>query len=454
METITMCYDTAAVTVQGILLQLKDGDHTFYHSTGILAQPDNVKTDPKLREELARHGLAMCKAYTMMQLQQMDMNSRIFEKEVSRVLSDSCMFVVKKSLHPLYPRLIRYIDEAHRDGVMGDSRYAVALGKAEKLYRFLVINGRTSISVREFTADMLLEFRQFLYDEYKYVPLYPDLYPRGSGHRSPKKRMHNTTVVHDLKLLQAFFAELENTQEIRRSPFRSISVEKRRIMMHVMYDAPIFLRAEEVKLVMATQVPSDLQWAKDMFVLNCTIGCRISDLLSLTMDKVSVSDDGIPYVHYIPSKTVKRQTSNQEVMTPLIAPALEIVKRTKLKLMTHNPHYGKQCYNKALRQLLKFCGITRQVSLYNQETKDNDYKPICEVATSKLARKTHIDMLNKVQINYYAAGLHRKGSDSVFRYTQLELTDRFALLNAAFGEADYRVDKNLQVFTETKDAGQ
>ena len=39
----------------------------------------------------------------------------------------------------------------------------------------------------------------------------------------------------------------------------------------------------------------------------------------------------------------------------------------------------------------------------------------------------------KVQDDYYAAGLHRKGSDAVFRYTSLELTDRYALLRAAFG---------------------
>ena len=38
-----------------------------------------------------------------------------------------------------------------------------------------------------------------------------------------------------------------------------------------------------------------------------------------------------------------------------------------------------------------------------------------------LERKTHVDMLNKVQINYYAAGLHREGS------------------KAAFGEEGYRV---------------
>lgn len=333
----------------------------------------------------------------------------------------------------VYPRLLQFLEEAHRDGVMGNGRYAVALGKARKLNRFLTVIGRPSMTVREFTTDKVLKFRQFIIDEYKYVDLYPGLYPRGSGHRPPKKRMKESTVVHDLKLLQAFFAELENTDEIRRSPFRKISVEKRRIIMHVMYDAPIYLKAEELKQVMETSVPAELQWVKDLFVLNCAIGCRISDLLRLTPEKVAVSDEGIPYIHYIPMKTMKKQRINSEVITPLIEPALEIIQRTGLKMMHTNLKYGKQVYNKKLRRLLEICGITRPVSLFCPETKENVYRPLCEVATSKLARKTHIDMLNKVQINYYAAGLHRAGSDAVFRYTGLELKDRYELLRAAFG---------------------
>lgn len=343
------------------------------------------------------------------------------------------IFHVRKRSELLYPRLLRFINEAHRDGVMGDDRYAVALSKARKLERFLHIIGYPSMPITAFTTEMVLQFRQFVYEEYKYVSQFPALYPRGAGHRIPQKRLKDTTVVHDLKLLQAFFAELENTGEIDRSPFRRISMEKRRKIMHVMYDAPIFLRADELKQVMATKVPKELQWAKDLFVLNCAIGCRISDLLRLTPDKVAISDDGIPYIHYIPSKTSKLQITNQEMMTPLIEPALEIINRTHLKLMPHNIKYGKQRYNIALKQLLKLCGITRQVSLYDHNKGDNMYKPLYEVATSKLARKTHIDMLNKVQINYYAAGLHKTGSDAVFRYTNLELADRYQLLKAAFG---------------------
>ena len=34
------------------------------------------------------HKLAMCKAYTLMQLKRMDMNSRIFEIQVQRVMTE------------------------------------------------------------------------------------------------------------------------------------------------------------------------------------------------------------------------------------------------------------------------------------------------------------------------------------------------------------------------------
>lgn len=362
------------------------------------------------------------------------LNNRIYEIQLQQVLDDDNdkPRATAVSSEPLYQRFVHYLEDAHRDGVIGDARYAVAIGKARKLQRFLTIFGLSQLTADDFTSDLVLEFRKFVYDEYQYVPLYPELYPRSSGHRPPVKRCCNSTVVHDLKLLQAFFAELENTGEICHSPFRKISSKKRRAIMHVMYDDPIFLRADEFRQVMETDVPTDLQWAKDLFVLNCAIGCRIGDLLRLTPDKVAVSDDGIPYIHYIPSKTVGRQTTNKEVVTPLIEPAVEIIRRTKLKLIDANPNYGKQLYNKTLRKLLEYCGINRQVSLFSQDACDNICKPLYEVATSKLARKTHIDMLNKVQINYYVAGLHSAGSDAVFRYTSLELADRNVLMKAAF----------------------
>lgn len=364
-------------------------------------------------------------------------NGKVMERitmYLRRMMTECIGFTMRKGGEPVINRLTRYLEEALRDGVIVQGRYTVLKGKARKLQRFLAIKGLSRISACEFTSDLLLEYRQFIYNEYLYVSQFPSLYPKGEGRHAPRRRCKNTTVVHDLKALQAFFRELEDTGEIRRSPFKKISFEKRRSIMHVMYDAPIFLKAEELKLVMKTAVPSELQQAKDIFVLNCALGCRISDLKRLTMDKVAVSEDGIPYIHYIPSKTTRTQTTNQEIQTPLIRPALDIIRRTRLTFNGNNPKYEKQVYNKDLRRLLEYCGIDRPVCLFDSERGDNVYRPLYEVASSKLARKTHVDMLTKVQINYYAAGLHREGSGAVFRYTSLELKDRYELLKAAFGE--------------------
>lgn len=437
METISICSGAAQGVAPVIIFRLEDAGLTFYHSTGIEALPQDAEQDDMLRDKLEIHKLAMCKAYTLMQLKRMDMNDRIFEMQVGRVLSDRLPVATSTKYESLYNRYMRYIEDVHKIGVIGESRYSQLLCKARKLWRFLYINGLTALSAREFDSSLLLEFRQYVTDEYKYVPLFPMLYPKGGGRRAPKKRSKNNTVVNDLLALKAFFRELEDTGEIRRSPFRKLSGEKRRSIMNVEYDEPFFLRAEELRQVLSCCVPAELQWAKDIFVLNCALGCRIGDLKKMSMEKVAVSEEGIPYVHYIPSKTSRM--SKREVVTPLIKPAWEIVQRTRFGFNGHNPNYEKQVYNKALRRLLEFCGIDRPVCLYDPEVGDNVYRPLYEVASSKLARKTHVDMLNKVQINYYAAGLHREGSKAVFRYTSLELADRFALLNAAFGEEGYRV---------------
>jgi hypothetical protein len=59
-----------------------------------------------------------------------------------------------------------------------------------------------------------------------------------------------------------------------------------------------------------------------------------------------------------------------------------------------------------------------------------------------------VDILNKVQIDMYAAGLHKVGSSAVTRYTTLELEDRFKLMNIAFDQKAYRVDELLVVIEE------
>ena len=82
-------------------------------------------------------------------------------------------------------------------------------------------------------------------------------------------------------------------------------------------------------------------------------------------------------------------------------------------------------------------------SVFNEATHQNDYMPLFQLGSSKLCRKTHVDLMTKVQINKYAAGLHEIGSSAIERYTHLTLKDRFILMCAAFEQKLYNTDYDL-----------
>ena len=125
--------------------------------------------------------------------------------------------------------------------------------------------------------------------------------------------------------------------------------------------------------------------------------------------------------------------------------AFDIIKRTNFDFPIIRNVYGKAGFNTLIKWVIEQSGVDRTVPIYNEELRKNEYVPIYTQGSSKLGRKTFVDMMAKVQVNKYAAGLHREGSTAVDRYTNLELRDRFALMNAAFDQKAYKVDKDLKI---------
>lgn len=433
---------------------------TMYYSTGRripneqlrpfridgTVRPDTEEYNAELAAEIGKYIEAIKSAVKNMSSAGLDMRSRRLQDEVNRILNPEGLSEETSyggDEESLVRRFSAYMDDSHRDGIIGERRYAHYSATLRRLERFLHIKGLTGMSTGQFDMKMLMEYRAFIADEYRYVSLYPELYVRQSRNRYPSRRLSGNTVVHEMKGLKAFFNELERTDENFKSPFRRISPERYRAIMRQKYDEPFFLRKAELLRVLNAEVPRELQTARDIFVLNCCTGARIGDFLRFSMSRVSVSPEGIPYIHYIPRKTLKSMESVTEVRTPLVRQAYDIVMRTKFSFNDRRAGYPVSAYNKDLRKLLKLCGIDRLVAKFDETKGDNEYFPLHELAGSRLARKTHVDIMNKVQVNAYAAGLHAEGSDAVHRYTSLELEDRFALMNAAFGQKDYRVAPDL-----------
>ena len=461
MERITLyCRTTSARGTTNLRFRVTNGRAvTMYYSTGRkipneqlaaftpegTVRPRVTVYNPKLKAEIEEYFAAINAAYNHMKIKGMDMRSEVLQAEVDKILNPESTEAI---LHPngdetFVQRFRRYVEEAYRDGIIGEHRHMHYDAMVRRMERFLHIKGHSQLMPEQFDVKMLMDYRQFIADEYLYVSQYPKLYQKDGRKRYPTKRISNNSVIHEMKGLRAFLNELENTDEIFKSPFRKISRERFKAMMRAKSDEPFFLRKTELKMIIETEVPQELQMAKDIFVLNCCIGARISDFFSFTMDKVSVSPEGIPFIHYIPHKTIKEMETMVEIKTPLVRIAYDIMMKTQFNFNQQNANYTVAVYNRELRKLLKFCGLDRPVSKFNETKGENEYFPLYELASSRLARKTHVDIMNKVQVNAYVAGLHAEGSDAVFRYTNLELTDRFALMNVAFGQKVYHVNPDL-----------
>ncbi|MGN1226049.1 MAG: hypothetical protein ACI4TL_02300, partial [Candidatus Cryptobacteroides sp.] len=208
------------------------------------------------------------------------------------------------SSSPLVERYLAFLRESYEGGFIGERRYRQCCGKARRLQRFLLIQGRPNLRAEDFSADMLLLYRSFVFDEHLWAQRYPELY---IGLRRPHKRLKANSVVNEMRALRCFFAELEDREEIRRSPFRSLPREKRRSIMREVYGTPVFLRAGEFQRLKSCTVPKSYAWVKDIFLLNCYLGCRIGDLCKIGPEKIGISSEGIEFVHYLPSKTKRKQ---------------------------------------------------------------------------------------------------------------------------------------------------
>ena len=383
------------------------------------------------------------KAYRKLGEKGITINSANLEREIQSILTPEKRTPSKDKT--LIARLTRFVEDGYRDGLFGDSRYKHHRGSIGKLSRYLRIHRKSHLPFDGMTADMLMDYRCFVFDEFEYVDEYPNIYEGLKQRDIPTERRKGNTVAGEMRFLQGFYTELEDRDEIDKSPFRKLGAERRKAIMRATYDDPVFLRKEELKKLMAVDVPESLKETKEAFILHCAIGFRIGDYQRMTMDNVSVSPEGIPYIHYLPQKTKKKQSDNHEIETPLMRFALDIIKRTQFQMPILRYPSGKSGYNKKIKQLLDFAGIDRKVAVYDEKAGENKYLPLHEVGSSKLARKTHVDLMNKVQVDIYAAGLHKQGSKAVQRYTKMELKDRFALMCAAFGEEQYKVNQKLEV---------
>lgn len=249
----------------------------------------------------------------------------------------------------------------------------------------------------ELTAETVGEFINFLRNEHRYNP-------------ECKERGHNTlcSMLSRLRAVVRWLADMGVCTMPTAAAFRLRTGE--------VYGTPYFLTIDEVNTIARAQMREvELAVQRDIFVFQCLTGCRVSDLRRLLPSNVNCGT-----LEYVAVKTHRERPAM--VRVPLHAAALEIVARYAggEKLL---PCCGAARYNAAIRRVLTACGITRNVAVLDPHTLLECHRPINEVASSHLARRTFIGNLYRQARDPCIVGAmsgHKDGSAAFSRYRTID----------------------------------
>ena len=163
-----------------------------------------------------------------------------------------------------------------------------------------------------------------------------------------------------------------------------------------------------------------LEIMRDIFVFQCFVGCRVSDLLKMSEKMIS---DGI--LAYTPHKTKDDGEDPIQARVPLHPRAVALIEKYRgMDAMGRLfPFLSSQRYNDAIKVIFRLAGVTRNVEIRNSLTGENEIVPINTIASSHLARRTFIgNAYFKVQDPNLIGKMsgHVEGSEAFKRYRKIE----------------------------------
>lgn len=283
-----------------------------------------------------------------------------------------------------------------------------------ELYMISVIDKKFEMTFNSINNETLLSLDNFLRNEHELYqsPKYKIIYETFPEKRTPKPRGQNT--INDIHTrIRTFFNWAIDNGYIINNPYRNFKIEE------CVYGSPIYLTNEERNQIFMKDLSHrpQLSVQRDIFIFQCLIGCRVSDLYRLK--KSNVINEAI---EYIPRKTKDGRPIT--VRVPLNETAKSILKRYESiedsKLL---PFISEQKYNAAIKQAFKTAGVTRIVTVVDPTTREEVKRPINEVASSHMARRTFVgNLYKKVKDPNLVGSLsgHKEGSKAFARYRDID----------------------------------
>ena len=296
--------------------------------------------------------------------------------------------------------------------------------------RFELFKG-LSFTFDNITADTLRDFEKFLVDEYKLVvkkngqdgktkvvrlsseqKKYQKAFDEVPESRTPKPRGQKT--INDFMLrFRSFYIWANDNGMTNNNPFRHFKINE------CVYGTPYYITIDERNHLYKYDFSDkpDLARQRDIFVFQCLIGCRVSDLWAMT--KSNLVNGAI---EYIPRKTKEGRAIT--VRVPLNTIATEIIERYKdVKVNSLFDFTSQQQYNRDIKEMFRLSGLTRIVTVINPTTREEEQRPICDIASSHLARRCFVGNLYKKVKDPNLIGKlsgHKEGSRAFNRYREID----------------------------------
>lgn len=289
-----------------------------------------------------------------------------------------------------------------------------------------------TLNINTITKDTINDFFNYFKKEHEFAQKNPKLFERllrdypaeiSQKHKTPKiaERGRNHTI-NLQKKFKRFFLWLNKEGYCNNRPFDGIEIKREE------YGTPIILTLDERNQIANFDLSDKphLERQRDVFIFQCLIGCRVSDLLKMTPNNVV---DG--QIEYIPRKTKDNNPVTAEI--PLNERAIAILdKYRNIDLSAYKskdnpnpllPFISREKYNVAIKEIFKTCGINRMVTVLDPVSGEQTQKPFYEVASSHLARRTFVGLLyNQIQDPNLISSMsgHVEGSREFARYRKIE----------------------------------
>ena len=246
-----------------------------------------------------------------------------------------------------------------------------------------------SFDIDKLTKEDIEDFMDYLKNERSLSQEYPTLFkqllklnPVSSNRHAQRVLVvrGSNTIIKLMKKLKALFTWFYETGRTTNRPFEGIKLGSEEV------GTPYYITIDERNLIADYDFSASrhLETQRDIFVFQCLTGCRVGDLITLTPGNIS---NGI--LVYTPHKT---KGTGTQARVPLHEKALVIIKKYEGVDRSGRilPFISPQKYNDAIKVIFTQVGITRNVEIRNPKTGESETRPINEVASSHLARRTFI----------------------------------------------------------------